>query len=157
MSDSGRLPPAVVTRHHHQCPGGCGRSVPNQLCACGPCWRALPREIQRVIHATVHDPLLSPKRTAAFTAASAFYAARQHQRELLAEQLQTTLNNRSTVEQAKGILAERADVTVGEAFELLRDYARGRDQKLADVADAVVRRDPAVGDIVSRAGSVPTP
>jgi hypothetical protein len=157
MSDSRPLFSAVATRHHHQCPGGCGRSVPNRLYACGPCWRALPREIQRAIHATVHDPLLSPKRTATFTAASAYYAARRHQRELLTEQLQTALNNRSTVEQAKGILAERADVTVGEAVEPLRDYARGRDQKLADVADAIVRRDPAVADIVPRAGSALTP
>ena len=39
------------------------------------------------------------------------------ERELLTEQLQTTLNDRRTVEQAKGILAQRRDVTVNKASE----------------------------------------
>jgi AmiR/NasT family two-component response regulator len=64
------------------------------------------------------------------------------ERELLTEQLQTSLNNRLTVEQAKGILAQRRDVTVNKASELLRTYARSRNQKLTDVADAVVCNDP---------------
>lgn len=75
--------------------------------------------------------------------------------ELLAEQLQTALHNRLTIEQAKGILAQRADVTIGEAFDLLRTYARGRNQKSTDLADAVVRHDPAVADLVPGAGDSP--
>jgi AmiR/NasT family two-component response regulator len=78
------------------------------------------------------------------------------ERELLTEQLQTTLNNRLTIEQAKGILAQRHDVTVAKASELLRTYARSRNQKLTDVADAVVRNDPAVADLVNGTGDSPT-
>lgn len=73
------------------------------------------------------------------------------QRELLAEQLQTALNNRLAFEQAKGILAERGDITLGEASEVLRAYARRHDRKLTDVAGAVVRNDPAVADLAVRA------
>jgi len=52
--------------------------------------------------------------------------------------LQTALNSRVRIEQAKGILAERADVTIDEAFELLRKYARSNSQKLTEVAAGVV-------------------
>jgi transcriptional regulator with GAF, ATPase, and Fis domain len=78
------------------------------------------------------------------------------ERELLTEQLQTTLNNRLTIEQAKGIVAQRRDVTVDKASELLRTYARSRNQKLTDVADAVVRNDPVVADLVNGTGDSPT-
>ena len=71
-----------------------------------------------------------------------------HQRELLTEQLQTALNSRLTIEQAKGVIAERASVSIGEAFELLRAYAHSHHQKLADLADAVVHHDPAVLDLL---------
>jgi ANTAR domain len=79
------------------------------------------------------------------------------QRDLLTQQLQTTLNNRWTIEQAKGILAQRGGITVDEAFDLLRSYAHSRNLKLTDVADAVVRYDPAVADLVPRAGGSPNP
>lgn len=78
------------------------------------------------------------------------------QRDLLTQQLQTTLNNRLTIEQAKGILAQRGGITVDEAFELLRTYSHSRNQKLTDVADAVVRNDPAVADLLPCAGDSPT-
>lgn len=74
------------------------------------------------------------------------------ERDLLTEQLQTTLNNRVTIEQAKGVLADRRNTTVDQASELLRAYAHSRDQKLTDVADAVVRNDPAVADLVNVTG-----
>ncbi|OBI62983.1 GAF and ANTAR domain-containing protein [Mycobacterium sp. E796] len=79
------------------------------------------------------------------------------QRELLIEQLQTTLKHRLTVEQAKGILAERADVTVDEAFGLMRAYAHGCGRKLTDVADALVRRDPSADELILRASPKRTP
>lgn len=58
---------------------------------------------------------------------------------LLAEQLQTALNSRIVVEQAKGILAERGDLEMEAAFARLRAYARARSELLSDVAGRVVR------------------
>jgi len=56
----------------------------------------------------------------------------------LAEQLQTALNSRIVLEQAKGMLAERAGLQMGEAFKLMRDHARGRGELLSDVAARVI-------------------
>jgi GAF domain-containing protein len=57
---------------------------------------------------------------------------------LLNEQLESALNSRIVIEQAKGMLAERLDVEMDAAFETLRTYARSTNQKLGDVAHAVV-------------------
>jgi transcriptional regulator with GAF, ATPase, and Fis domain len=54
--------------------------------------------------------------------------------EILAEQLQGALNSRVTIEQAKGKLAERLTINMGDAFQMLRDYARNSNQHLTDVA-----------------------
>ena len=56
------------------------------------------------------------------------------QAELLATQLQTALNSRVIIEQAKGVLAERLGVTVDRAFVLLREQARSNNLRLSDVA-----------------------
>ena len=56
----------------------------------------------------------------------------------LVEQLQTALNSRVAIEQAKGILAERADVDVKEAFSRLRRYARDHNRRLTVVAKELV-------------------
>lgn len=58
--------------------------------------------------------------------------------ELLAEQLQTALNSRIVVEQAKGALAQLHGVSVDRAFELLRSHARSTGTRLSDVARRVV-------------------
>lgn len=58
----------------------------------------------------------------------------------LTAQLQGALNSRVTIEQAKGVIAERAGVGMDEAFRRLRSYARDRNQKLTDVAAAVATR-----------------
>jgi transcriptional regulator with GAF, ATPase, and Fis domain len=60
----------------------------------------------------------------------------RHQ-EALAEQLQGALNSRVTIEQAKGMLAERLGLDMGQAFELLRGQARARNRRLAELAGAV--------------------
>jgi hypothetical protein len=54
-------------------------------------------------------------------------------------QLQTALESRVAIEQAKGMLAERLGVTVDEAFELLRSGARKNGTKLRGLAEEVVR------------------
>jgi GAF domain-containing protein len=63
-------------------------------------------------------------------------------REVLAEQLQTALNSRVLIEQAKGALATRLDVDHDEAFALIRARARGDRRQLADVAEEVISTDP---------------
>lgn len=35
----------------HRCPGGCGRTVPNHLFACRPCWFRLPHGLRQPITA----------------------------------------------------------------------------------------------------------
>ncbi len=58
--------------------------------------------------------------------------------ETLNEQLQTALNSRVTIEQAKGKLAERLDLDMDRAFDVLRSYARDRNRRLSEVALAFV-------------------
>jgi ANTAR domain/GAF domain len=54
--------------------------------------------------------------------------------DTLNEQLQTALNSRVVIEQAKGKLAERLGIDVNQAFTLLRDQARNRNHRLSDLA-----------------------
>lgn len=57
---------------------------------------------------------------------------------VLSEQLRVALNSRVLVEQAKGALSDRAQISLNEAFNRMRDYARENRLKLADVASEVV-------------------
>jgi GAF domain-containing protein len=56
----------------------------------------------------------------------------------LNEQLTTALASRVTIEQAKGVLSERAGVDLAEAFTRLRAYARDNNLRLTDVAQAAI-------------------
>jgi GAF domain-containing protein len=58
--------------------------------------------------------------------------------ELLTEQLQGALNSRIIIEQAKGAVAQARHITVDEAFELIRSYARHNQRRLGDVAYSVI-------------------
>jgi GAF domain-containing protein len=53
-------------------------------------------------------------------------------------QLRSALTNRVIVEQAKGFLRERLDVSVEEAFDLLRTYARTYGEHLTDVSRRLI-------------------
>jgi AmiR/NasT family two-component response regulator len=58
--------------------------------------------------------------------------------ERVAAQLQHALASRVALEQAKGVLAERAGVTMDEALALIRRYARTHHQHVHEVTAAVV-------------------
>jgi transcriptional regulator with GAF, ATPase, and Fis domain len=61
-----------------------------------------------------------------------------HRGEQLAEQLQTALDTRTIIEQAKGVLAERGGLTMDAAFDVLRRYCRSQRLHLADTARGIV-------------------
>jgi GAF domain-containing protein len=54
------------------------------------------------------------------------------------EQLTHALTSRIVIEQAKGVIFERAGIDLPEAFARLRDYARGNNLRLTDVAQAAI-------------------
>ena len=66
--------------------------------------------------------------------------------EVVAEQLQTALNSRVIIEQAKGVLAQHSGLAMDEAFEMLRGYVRARNLPLSKVARLLAERtlDPTV-------------
>jgi hypothetical protein len=53
-------------------------------------------------------------------------------------QLQTALDSRILIEQAKGILAERESISLDEAFDKIRRQARSRRMKLHELAAGIV-------------------
>jgi GAF domain-containing protein len=57
----------------------------------------------------------------------------------LAENLQTALESRAVIDQAKGILIERYKVTADQAFQLLARASMTTNRKLREVADHLVR------------------
>jgi GAF domain-containing protein len=56
----------------------------------------------------------------------------------LNEQLSAALTSRVVIEQAKGVISERAGIDLADAFARLRTYARNSNQRLTDVAHAAV-------------------
>ena len=71
--------------------------------------------------------------------------------DTLNEQLQAALNSRVIIEQAKGKLAERLGIDTTEAFSILRSYARNRNLRLADLAQAFIDgTEPLIGQTPAR-------
>jgi AmiR/NasT family two-component response regulator len=68
------------------------------------------------------------------------------------EQLSSALNSRVVIEQAKGVLSERARVDLAEAFSRMRTFARSGNLRLTDVAQA-----PVDGTLDPRAWAPPPP
>jgi GAF domain-containing protein len=65
---------------------------------------------------------------------------------ILAEQLQTALNTRVVIEQAKGVVAHTQHVPIDDAFELIRAYARSHQLAVSDVAASLVDMSLKLGD-----------
>ncbi len=61
-----------------------------------------------------------------------------NRQETLIDQLQQALDSRVLIEQAKGVIAERHNIDVAEAFTLLRRTARRYGHKLTELAAVVV-------------------
>jgi hypothetical protein len=74
-------------------------------------------------------------------------------------QLRSALTHRVVVEQAKGLLREMLDLSVEEAFHLLRTYARANGEHLTDVARRLVTdrysRPMLVGELAELAAAPP--
>lgn len=69
---------------------------------------------------------------------------RLRDQEELSQQLRNALDSRVAIEQAKGVIAARAGVSVTAAFEMLRSAARASQRPLTDLAaDIVAGRLPA--------------
>ncbi|HEY3606902.1 MAG TPA: ANTAR domain-containing protein, partial [Pseudonocardiaceae bacterium] len=64
------------------------------------------------------------------------------------EQLQTALNSRVIIEQAKGLVSERYGLDMDGAFAALRGYARSHNLKLSDVARSVIENRAAGLDLI---------
>jgi GAF domain-containing protein len=80
------------------------------------------------------------------------------QGEVLTQQLQGALDTRVIIEQAKGVVAHRQGLSMGEAFEYLRRTARSAHRPIAEVATETVAESdpeaPAVGsDVVQPGGT----
>lgn len=71
------------------------------------------------------------------------------QSDLRAGQLQHALDSRVAIEQAKGMLAERANVDMDEAFAMLRTYSRSAQRHLTDVATQLVNGTMAVDHVAA--------
>jgi GAF domain-containing protein len=56
----------------------------------------------------------------------------------LSEQLQTALQSRILIEQAKGVLSAQTETSVASAFTLMRTHARHTGQPLTTLAGAIV-------------------
>lgn len=95
-------------------------------------------------HQRTVDGILRAVRQGVFTAAEADMLIDRIQEraiaasELLATQLQTALTSRVRLEQAKGVLAQLTGLPMDQAFQLMRDYARGRGRRLSDVAAQII-------------------
>jgi transcriptional regulator with GAF, ATPase, and Fis domain len=78
-----------------------------------------------------------------------------HRAGLLAEQLQTALDSRITIEQAKGVLAQRGGLPMEAAYGRLRQHARDGNHRLSQLAHEVIK-DNDIADAVLR-GRLPLP
>lgn len=75
--------------------------------------------------------------------------------EVLTEQLQTALNHRVVIEQAKGLLFHAAHISTGDAFEHLRAYSRNNNVRLSKVAEQLLDGSLQPATVLAATPSVP--
>ncbi|MGI8516929.1 MAG: ANTAR domain-containing protein [Acidimicrobiia bacterium] len=59
---------------------------------------------------------------------------------MVIDQLQTALNSRIAIEQAKGFVAQQVGISINEAFNRIRKYARDHNLGLTETARRIVNR-----------------
>ncbi|WP_375483500.1 GAF and ANTAR domain-containing protein [uncultured Jatrophihabitans sp.] len=104
----------------------------------------------------LNDADLLVGRTLAHVASVAIVQEHAPTPDVVFPHLRSVLASRTVVEQAKGFLRERLDVTVGEAFQLLRRYARESGRHLTDIARELLSERatrPALVDALARLAS----
>ena len=84
------------------------------------------------------DELAAATILADIAASYVAHASELDQAQRLNEQLQTALDGRVLIEQAKGILAGERKISVDDALEILRSHARSNQASLRAIAEAVV-------------------
>jgi GAF domain-containing protein len=72
--------------------------------------------------------------------------------QVVNDELEHALQSRVTIEQAKGVLAERAGIDVEQAFTYLRSFARNHGRRLVDVAHQVIDGTLATADVIPPGG-----
>lgn len=77
-------------------------------------------------------------------------------RDAVNEQLQTALDSRVVLEQAKGVLAQLGGLGMPDAYAALVRYSRDHNLKLAHLARALVERTLPAGLVLEHAGRVST-
>jgi GAF domain-containing protein len=65
------------------------------------------------------------------------------------DRLQHALDSRISIEQAKGMIAEHAQVDMDEAFRRLRGFARANNRRLTEVAEGVIEGRLAIREMAS--------
>jgi GAF domain-containing protein len=65
-------------------------------------------------------------------------ASKLHQQQQLNQQLQSALDSRAIIEQAKGVIATADGISVNDAFERIRRHARKHNASVQDAAAAIV-------------------
>lgn len=64
---------------------------------------------------------------------------------------QAALDDRASIEQAKGMLAQAGDLDVEQGFEILRRFARDHNQRLVAVARLLVTRELSAAAVIAHA------
>jgi len=75
-----------------------------------------------------------------------------HEAQVITDQLTHALNSRIVIEQAKGMIAESLGLDMERSFSALRSHARNHNQRLTDVANAIIS-----GALAAAALDVPPP
>jgi GAF domain-containing protein len=92
----------------------------------------------RVPHAFDEDAKTAAQKFVPYAAVAVANMHAYDDARAMADNLQRALESRAVIDQAKGILMERHKVTADQAFQLLAQVSMHRNEKLRDVAEALV-------------------